>query len=170
MHPFVGGAQDDDDGGHTVPVSLSAPAATARFTRSPVVPERMSEPDTDVDAGELDTMQPNPAWSADAHEDTVEALAEDGLVFRIWGGDWCGDCRGQLPDFGAALAAAEVPDERVHHYPVEKEDDGSKTGPLVEAYDIELIPTVVVERDGDEVARYVENEDRPIAAYLAARL
>jgi len=132
----------------------------------------MSESETEAaaEAGELETMRPNPAWSADAHEDAVEALAEEGLVFRVWGGDWCGDCRGQLPDFGAALDAAGVPDDRVHHYPVEKADDGSKIGPLVEEYGIERIPTVVVERDGEEVARYVENEDRPIAAYLASRL
>ncbi|MFB6251207.1 MAG: thioredoxin family protein [Halobellus sp.] len=130
----------------------------------------MVETDADADAGTLDTMQPNPAWSADAREDTVEALTEDGLVFRVWGGDWCDDCRGQLPDFGAALAAADVPEARVHHYPVEKEDDGSKTGPLVGEYEIELIPTVVVERDDEEIARYVEDEQRPIAAYLAARL
>ena len=132
----------------------------------------MSEADADAEAeaGTLETMRPNPAWDADSYEETVEALSEDGLVFRVWGGDWCGDCRGQLPDFGAALDAADVPEGRIHHYPVEKEDDGSKTGPLVEEYGIELIPTVVVERDGEEVARYVENEAVPIAMYLAERL
>jgi thiol-disulfide isomerase/thioredoxin len=132
----------------------------------------MSEADTEADATpeRLETMRPNPAWSADAYEDTVEALSADGLVFRIWGGDWCGDCRGQLPDFGAALDAAGVPDDRIHHYPVEKEADGSKTGPRVDEYGIELIPTVVVERDGDEVARFVEEENVPIAVYLADRL
>jgi len=128
----------------------------------------MSE--SDAEAGTLETMRPNPAWDADSYPDAVEALSEDGLVFRVWGGDWCGDCRGQLPDFGAALDAGEVPEDRIHHYPVEKEDDGSKTGPLVDEYDIELIPTVVVERDGEEVARYVETENQPIASYLAARL
>ena len=132
----------------------------------------MSETDSAADgtAGQLETMQPNPAWSADAYEDAVEALSEDGLVFRVWGGDWCGDCRGQLPDFGAALEAAGVPDDRVHHYPVEKEADGSKTGPRVEEYGIELIPTVVVERDGEEVGRYVEDERAPIVVYLAELL
>jgi thiol-disulfide isomerase/thioredoxin len=132
----------------------------------------MSETDTgsEAAAGRLETMRPNPAWSADAHEDVVEALSEDGLVFRVWGGDWCGDCRGRLPDFGAALDAAGVPDDRVHHYPVEKEGDGSKTGPRVEEYGIELIPTVVVERDGEEVARFVEDEGVPVAVYLADRL
>ena len=41
---------------------------------------------------------------------------------------------------------------------------------LEEEYGIELIPTVIVERDGEEVARFVESEDRPIAEYLAAQL
>jgi len=53
---------------------------------------------------------------------------------------------------------------------VEKADDGSKVGPEVEEYDIEYIPTVVVERDGEEVARFVEEEPVPISVYLAREL
>ena len=121
---------------------------------------------------ELETMRPNPVWDADSYEDAVatfEALADD-IVVKVWGGDWCKDCRSQLPDFGAALEAAGV--ENVEHYPVEKEDDGSKTGPQVEEYGIELIPTVVVEdaETGEELARFVEEEDLPIAVYLAEQL
>ena len=121
---------------------------------------------------ELETMRPNPAWDAASYEVTVDvwaALADD-IVVKVWGGDWCTDCRGQLPDFGAAVQAAEV--ESVEHYPVEKADDGSKVGPGVEEYDIEYIPTVVVEdrETGDELARFVEEADRPIAVWLAERL
>ncbi|MUV57574.1 thioredoxin [Halogeometricum sp. CBA1124] len=124
----------------------------------------------DAESGTLDTMQPNPAWDAASYEDAVDALAEDGLVFKVWGGDWCKDCRTQLPDFAAALRAAEVPEENVEHYPVEKADDGSKVGPLVEEYDVERIPTVVVEREGEEVARFVEEERVSVAVYLARQL
>ncbi|PSQ23374.1 thioredoxin [Halobacteriales archaeon QS_9_67_17] len=126
---------------------------------------------------ELETMRPNPAWDADSYEESVATLAElaDDVEIHVWGGDWCKDCRSQLPDFGAALAAADVPTERVHHYPVEKHDDGSKSGPKVEAYGIERIPTVVVEQasgdDADEeLARFVEEEPAPIAVYLAEQL
>lgn len=118
----------------------------------------------------LETMQPNPAWDADSYPEVVDALSQEGLVFNVWGGDWCKDCRSQLPDFGAALAAAGVSEENVHHYPVEKEDDGSKVGPNVEEYGIERIPTVVVERDGEELTRFVEEAEVPIAVYLAERL
>ncbi|MDG5775402.1 thioredoxin [Haloarculaceae archaeon H-GB2-1] len=117
---------------------------------------------------ELETMEPNPVWDADAYEDTVKTLAEFAdCTFKVWGGDWCKDCRSQLPDFGAALDAAGVPAENVEHYPTEKEDDGTKVGPQVDAYDVEYIPTVVVERDGEELGRFVEEEDAPIAVYLA---
>lgn len=118
----------------------------------------------------LETMQPNPAWDAASYEDAVAALGADSYTFKVWGGDWCGDCRRQLPDFGAALAAADVPDDRIKHYPVEKADDGSKIGPLVDEYDIAFIPTVVVELDGEEVARFIEEEPVPIAVFLAEQL
>ncbi|PSP93055.1 thioredoxin [Halobacteriales archaeon QS_4_62_28] len=120
----------------------------------------------------LKTMEPNPVWSAGAYEDTVDTLSKDAdeLVYKVWGGDWCKDCRSQLPDFGAALDAAEVPEANVHHYETEKQDDGSKTGPQVEEYGIEYIPTVVVEKDGEEIARFVEGADVPIAVSLAEQI
>ncbi|PSQ32678.1 thioredoxin [Halobacteriales archaeon SW_12_69_24] len=121
---------------------------------------------------ELETMRANPVWDADAHADAVDALASvaDSVVVKVWGGDWCKDCRSQLPDFGAALEAAGV--DAVEHYPVEKAEDGSKIGPDVEAYGIELIPTVVVEdaATGEERARFVEVADVPIAVSLARQL
>ena len=112
----------------------------------------------------LDTMEPNPVWVADAYADSVDVLTAYGadLVFRVFGGDWCKDCRAQLPDFGAALEAAEVPAGTVHHY----ELDQDKQGPGVEEFGVEFIPTVIVEYEGEEVARFVEDEPVPIAVYL----
>ena len=123
-------------------------------------------------AMELSTMEPNPAWDAASYPETVDAWAavSDDVTVMVWGGDWCVDCRNQLPDFAAALDAAGVPEDAIEHYPVEKADDGSKVGPKVEEYDIEYIPTVVVERDDGELARFVEEEDEPLAVWLAERL
>ena len=121
---------------------------------------------------ELETMRPNPVWDADSYEDAIDIFEsmKDDIVVKVWGGDWCKDCRSQLPDFGAAMEAAAV--GHVEHYPVEKADDGSKIGPGVEAYEIELIPTVVVEdRDtGAELARFVEDANAPIVVHLATQL
>ncbi|MFA9501220.1 TlpA family protein disulfide reductase [Natrinema sp. H-ect1] len=117
----------------------------------------------------LETMRPNPTWDAASYEEAVETLEahNDELVYKIWGGDWCKDCRALLPDFGAALEAAEVPDDRIEEVNV----DEDKQGPGVEAYDIEFIPTIVVETDdGEEIVRFVEEEDVPPAVWLADQL
>jgi len=113
----------------------------------------------------LETLDPNPVWVSEAYSDTVEVLEEynNELTYKVWGGDWCKDCRSQLPDFGAALDEAGVPEGRI----VEHELDQDKQGPGVEEYGIEFIPTVVVERDGEEIARFVEEESAPTAVYLA---
>ena len=118
----------------------------------------------------LETLAPEPDVDAAVDETVLDALAAGDYRFKVWGGDWCIDCQRQLPAFGAALAAAGVPDSRIEDFAVTKGPDG-KEGPQVDAYGIDLIPTVVVETaDGEEVARFVEEADVSIAAYLAREL
>ncbi|MFQ3295197.1 MAG: thioredoxin 1 [Halobacteriales archaeon] len=116
----------------------------------------------------METMQPTPTWDPDAHEAVVRRFSalRDRMTVRVWGADWCPDCRTQLPDFAAALSAAVIPDERIETYPVDRD----KHGELVEAYDIEYIPTIVIEIDGDVVARFVESGERSAAEELADQL
>lgn len=120
----------------------------------------------------LATMEPDPAWGASTHADAVETLAAhaDALTIRVWCGDWCKDCQALLPGFAAALAAAGIDPTTVEQYPVEKADDGSKVGPGVDAYDIAYIPTILVERDGTELVRFVESEEEDPATYIADAL
>jgi thiol-disulfide isomerase/thioredoxin len=118
----------------------------------------------------LETLRPASDWSEAAHTETVEGLSElaaSGAQFHVWSGDWCPDCRRQLPAFAAAVDAAEVPPEAVTVYPVERGSDG-KVGPGMDEFDVSLIPTVIVERDGTEVARFEESGPLPIAASLVA--
>lgn len=120
----------------------------------------------------LDVMEPNPAWDAGAHEETVTTLRSVGaeFTFKVWCDDGCKDCRAQMPDFGAAIKAAGIPDRRVEAYPVERLPEGKKRGPRVEEYGIERIPTIVVERHGTEIARFVEDEPVPAAVFLAEQV
>ncbi|WP_436343488.1 TlpA family protein disulfide reductase [Natronorubrum sp. FCH18a] len=114
----------------------------------------------------LETMQPNPTWDEASYQEAVDTLEahNDELVYNVWGGDWCKDCRKLLPDLGAALEAANVPEDRIEEFAL----DEDKQGPGVEEYDIEYIPTVVVETDeGEEITRFVESEDLPPAIWLA---
>ncbi|MFB6081990.1 MAG: thioredoxin family protein [Halanaeroarchaeum sp.] len=114
----------------------------------------------------MDSMEPNPEWERD--EDVLAAFAalDDDVVFKIWGADWCPDTRQALPDFAAALAAAGVDEDRIRVHEVDRNKDGEGT----EEYDVDRIPTIVVERDGEELARFVEEADVPAATYLAERL
>ncbi|ELY95317.1 hypothetical protein C482_16788 [Natrialba chahannaoensis JCM 10990] len=124
----------------------------------------------------LETMQPNPAWDAASYEDAVDTLEahNNEVVYKVWGGDWCKDCRKLLPDFGAALDAASVPDDRIEEIAVDQDKQGSG----VDEYGIEYIPTIVVERapagadgdEGEEVTRFVEEEAVPPAIWLADQL
>lgn len=118
----------------------------------------------------LETLQPDPDRPIDLPDDVLGALGSERLRYHVWGGDWCGDCQEQLPAFAAALEAAGVDAAAIETYPVETDDDGTKIGPAVETYGIEYIPTVVVERDGQEIARVVETGEPSIAEELAETL
>ncbi|SEH11036.1 Thiol-disulfide isomerase or thioredoxin [Natronorubrum sediminis] len=116
----------------------------------------------------LETLRPNPTWDEASYQEAVDTLAaHDDLVYKVWGGDWCKDCRKLLPNLGAALEAADVPEAQIEEYALGED----KQGEGVEEYDIEYIPTVVVETtDGEEVIRFVESEDLPPAVWLATQL
>jgi thiol-disulfide isomerase/thioredoxin len=116
----------------------------------------------------METTEPSQTWDAAAHSEVVDAIeAGVGEVsYRVWGADWCGDCRSALPDFFAALEAAGVSDGKLEVYEVDRDKDG----PKVEEYDVTLIPTIVVEHGDEEIARFEESEDRPAAEYVAERL
>lgn len=116
----------------------------------------------------LSTMQPEPTWDETANAETVAAIQSvaESLTVHVWGGDWCGDCRRELPALAAALQAADISESQINVHEV----DQQKSGPLVEAYDVERLPTVVFELDGEEKARFEEQADRPAPIALADQL
>lgn len=70
-----------------------------------------------------------------------------GIVALDFGTNWCGICQGAAADIAAALAAAPA----VAHIKVE---DGPGR-PLGRSYRVKLWPTIIVLKDGVEVARVV---------------
>jgi len=112
-------------------------------------------------------MEPNPVWDAETNAQVVDAFASlaDDAVVKVWGADWCPDTRNQLPDFAAALDAAGIEDDQIDQIEVDRDKDGEGT----DEYGIEFIPSIVVEEDGEEIARFVEEEDVPAAVYLAGQ-
>lgn len=90
----------------------------------------------------------------------IDALS--GVTALDFGTDWCGFCKGAAPHIEAAIAAADG----VRHIKVE-DGSGRKLG---RSFKVKLWPTVVVLKDGVEVARVVRPIDREevAAALLAA--
>jgi thioredoxin 1 len=90
----------------------------------------------------------------------VDALS--GAVALEFGVDWCGYCRGAAPAIEAALSDQPA----VRHVKIE---DGSGR-PLGRSYRVKLWPTVVILKNGTEVARVVRpgSEDEVREALRAA--
>lgn len=91
-----------------------------------------------------------PYQTAQPERSAVDAMA--GAVMLDFGANWCGYCRAAEPLIEAALAASPS----VRHVKVE---DGPGR-PLGRSFRIKLWPTVVVLKDGQEVARVV----RPVSS------
>jgi len=77
--------------------------------------------------------------------------AMDGVLALEFGTDWCGYCRAGSPHIAAALSG--FPD--VRHLKVE---DGSGR-PLGRSFRVKLWPTVVLVKNGKELARVVRPAD-----------
>lgn len=69
-------------------------------------------------------------------------------------GTWCSDSRMEVPGFYKVLDELEYPDESVLLITV----DNKKTAPdnLVDALDIELVPTFIIYKDDEELGRITE--------------
>lgn len=89
----------------------------------------------------------------------IDALP--GIVALEFGTDWCGHCQGAAPAIAAALAEQPA----VRHIKVE---DGSGRA-LGRSFRIKLWPTLVILKDGKELARVVRPGDSAeVRAALAA--
>ena len=93
---------------------------------------------------------PAPYETAQPERSAVDAMP--GTVVLDFGANWCGYCRAAEPLIDEALAGSHG----VRHVKVE---DGPGR-PLGRSFRIKLWPTVVVLKDGQEVARVV----RPVSS------
>jgi thioredoxin 1 len=91
-----------------------------------------------------------PYETAQPEHSAVQAMS--GTVVLDFGTNWCGYCRAAEPLIDAALADGQA----LRHLKVE---DGPGRA-LGRAYRVKLWPTVIVLKDGQEVARVV----RPVSA------
>lgn len=93
-------------------------------------------------------MPTPPTWLSEAQAPTrAELDALPGLTLLEFGTDWCGHCRANQPVLAGVLAQHT----QWRHIKVE-DGPGRKLG---RSYRVRLWPTLVLLRDGQEVARLV---------------
>ena len=102
---------------------------------------------------------PTPYSPAQPQRSSIDATP--GLVALEFGTDWCGHCLAAAPKIASALSGH--PDAR--HIKVE---DGIRR-PLGRSFRVKLWPTLVVLKDGKEVARVVRPaSEKEVRQALAA--
>jgi thiol-disulfide isomerase/thioredoxin len=87
---------------------------------------------------------------------TVEALKanKDSIHILAFGGTWCDDTKYMLPKFYALADAAGFPQDRITLLGV---DHSKKTiQHLSETFNVTLVPTFIVFKNGKEIGRVVE--------------
>jgi thioredoxin 1 len=109
-------------------------------------------------------MSPLPPYSSD-EPSRAEIDATAGSTVLEFGANWCGICQSAQPTIGDALAAhaAQAP---LRHLRIE---DGPRR-PLGRSFGIKLWPTLVMLKDGREVARVVRPRSKREIADALARL
>ncbi len=103
---------------------------------------------------------PLPPYASDAPtREQVDAAT--GLTLLQFGANWCGHCQAAAPAVADALASAPP----LRHLLIE---DGPGC-PLGRSFKVKLWPTLILLRDGQEIARLVRpTEAAAVAQWLAA--
>jgi len=112
--------------------------------------------------------EPFSEWSREGYTDytpnpaILEALRKTdttGLDFTVFFGTWCGDSRREVPRLLKLFDAMGLPDGSVELVGLDRTDDALKQSPDSEERGREIyrVPTLIVERDGEEISRLVEH-------------
>jgi thiol-disulfide isomerase/thioredoxin len=95
--------------------------------------------------------------------------AKGKIQFVVFGGTWCEDTQFILPKFFKLQEKAGVPDNTITFFTVNRAK--RSLGSIAEAFNVTLVPTIIVMKEGKEIGRVVEygktgKWDKELAAIL----
>jgi thiol-disulfide isomerase/thioredoxin len=82
------------------------------------------------------------------------AAAKDSLSFLVFGGTWCDDTKHLMPNFLLTADAAGIPANHITMIGVDR--DKKSLFNLTETFNVTLVPTIIVLKNGKEIGRVVE--------------
>lgn len=80
--------------------------------------------------------------------------AKGKVKFVVFGGTWCEDTHFVIPKFFKIQEKSGTPDEAITFFSVNR--DKKSLGNIADAFNVKLVPTIIVMRDGKEIDRVVE--------------
>jgi thiol-disulfide isomerase/thioredoxin len=91
------------------------------------------------------------------------------IQFVVFGGTWCEDTQFILPKFFKLQEKSGVPDNTVTFFAVNRAK--KSLGSIADAFNVTLVPTIIVMKEGKEIGRVVEygktgKWDKELAAIL----
>jgi thiol-disulfide isomerase/thioredoxin len=99
-------------------------------------------------------------------------LKNNKLSFIVFGGTWCDDTRELLPEFYKTMKLAEVNENRITLYALDR--DKACGIAIPKEYNITNVPTFIIIEDGKEIGRIVESVDisleRDLSGILALKI
>ena len=128
--------------------------------------------------------EPFSEWSREGYAgytpnpEILEALRTTdmtGVAFTVFFGTWCGDSRREVPRLLKLFDAMGLPEGSVELVALDRTDEALKQSPGGEERGREIyrVPTLIVERDGEELSRLVEHPvlslERDLLAMLDGR-
>ena len=123
-----------------------------------------------------EVMEKFPRWKKAREEATADEQVgaklgevDEGAKVMMLFGTWCKDCHRELPRLWAALSHAgdDLPFE-VTYIGLDEQFQAGQFD--LTPYAVERIPTIIVERDDEEVGRIVEKTEDPVERELLALL
>jgi thiol-disulfide isomerase/thioredoxin len=82
------------------------------------------------------------------------AAKKDSLSFLVFGGTWCDDTKHLMPNFLFTASAAGIPANHITLVGVDREKKSLFN--LTETFNVTLVPTIIVLKNGKEIGRVVE--------------
>lgn len=89
----------------------------------------------------------------------IKVLGHD-VEYLVVLGTWCSDSKREVPRFLKIIDLAGIAPERVKYYGVDRTKQSP--GELPGQYNIELVPTIIVLKNGSEMGRIVESPKNSI--------
>jgi len=139
---------------------LPLPAATAEQEEEPKILGRTTvealreEPYSEWFTEGYDAYAPNPEFVA-----RLRAAEHESASITVFFGTWCPDSRREVPRLIKLLDEIEFSRDRLTLVAVDHTEEANHQSPGGEekGFDVFRVPTIVVARDGSEVARLVEH-------------